>query len=60
MSVEETEETLIDPEKRILKQITVNDFDETDKLFSNLMGQDTLPRKAYIKEHSAEASYNAE
>ena len=60
MSVEETEETLIDPNKRIIKQITVEDANATSILFEQLMGTGITARKAYIKEHSKEATYNAE
>ena len=54
---EETEETLIDPDQRIIKQITVEDVKTTDKLFDDLMGSAVTPRKAFIKEHSKEAIY---
>ena len=57
MSVEETEETLIHPETRIIKQITVEDINETDDLFEDLMGTKIEPRKLFIKEHSKEAVY---
>lgn len=60
MSVEETEETLIDPNKRIIKQITVEDANATSILFEQLMGTGVQCRKAYVKEHSKEATYNAE
>lgn len=61
MSVEETEETLTNPENRIIKQITVEDPKATDILFEQLMGTGVTARKAYIKEHSKEAGmYNAE
>lgn len=61
MSVEETEETLTNPENRIIKQITVEDSKATDILFEQLMGTGVAARKAYIKEHSKEAgTYNAE
>ena len=61
MSVEETEETLTDPNNRIIKQITVEDSKATDVLFEQLMGAGVTARKAYIKEHSHEAgTYNAE
>lgn len=55
MSVEETEETLIDPKNRIIKQITIEDSIAAGKLFNDLMGTAILPRKKYIQEHSAEA-----
>ena len=60
MSVEETEETLTDPSRRIIKQITVEDPAATSVLFEQLMGTGVTARKAYIKEHSKEAVYNAE
>ena len=60
MDVEETEETLTDPNNRIIKQIAIEDIDETDMLFEDLMGTKIEPRKAFIKEHSREAVYNAE
>lgn len=58
MSVEETEETLINPDNRIIKQITIEDSIAAGKLFDDLMGTAITPRKNYIKEHSAEANYN--
>ena len=60
MDVEETEETLTDPNNRIIKQIGVEDVAAADKLFNDLMGNAVIPRKRYIKEHSQEATYNAE
>jgi DNA gyrase subunit B len=56
MDVDETEETLTNPEQRIIKQITVEDVAAANKLFDDLMGQAIVPRKLYIKEHSKEAS----
>lgn len=60
MGVDETEETLTDPNNRIIKQITVEDIEGTSLLFDQLMGTSVVARKAYIKEHSKEATYNAE
>lgn len=60
MSVEETEETLTDPDNRIIKQINVEDTNATNILFEQLMGTGVTARKTYIKEHSQEATYNAE
>lgn len=60
MSVDETEETLTDPDNRIIKQITVEDAAAADKLFNDLMGTAIVARKDFIKEHSKEATYNAE
>lgn len=60
MDVDETEETLTDPNNRIIKQITVEDIEKTNLLFEDLMGNGIVKRKEYIKEHSKEAKYNAE
>ena len=57
---EETEETLIDPNNRIIHQVTVQDIPATTQLFDDLMGTAIQPRKIYIKKHSTEAKYNAE
>ena len=55
MSEEETEETLTDPNQRIIKQVTVDDIEATNQLFEDLMGTAITPRKKFIQEHSAEA-----
>ena len=57
LSVDETEDTLINPENRIIKQITIEDIEATNKLFSDLMGSAILPRKQFIKNYSKEATY---
>ena len=58
MSDSETEETLTDPDNRIIKQITVEDAAAASKLFDDLMGTAITPRKNYIKAHSKEAIGN--
>lgn len=58
MSEEETEETLTNPDNRIIKQITVEDIQKAGKLFDDLMGTAITPRKQFIKEHSKEAIGN--
>ena len=57
MSAEETEETLTNPETRVIKQVTVDDIKATDVLFDHLMGTSAQPRKKFIQEHSKEATY---
>ena len=57
MSAEETESTLVHPETRVIKQVTVEDFKATDTLFDQLMGTAAAPRKKFIQEHSKEATY---
>jgi DNA gyrase subunit B len=45
-------ETTMDPEKRILKRIDVEDAVETDKMFDILMGELVEPRKNFIQAHA--------
>ena len=56
MSEEETQ-LLVDPDQRIIKQVTVEDAEAADKLFDDLMGTAVNPRKDFIKEYSKEAEY---
>lgn len=55
MSPEETEEALIDPDTRIIKQVTVSDYEQADKLFEDLMGTKVEPRREYIAKNSERA-----
>ena len=56
MSPDETS-ILVDPDQRIIKQITVEDIMAANKLFDDLMGTQILPRKRFIQQHSQEATY---
>ena len=57
MSAEETEDSLVHPDTRTIKQVTVEDIKATDILFDHLMGTAAQPRKKFIQEHSKEATY---
>ena len=57
MSLDDTK-ILVDQDKRILKQITVEDVAAANTLFDDLMGTKVQPRKEYIQEHSKEAVYS--
>lgn len=46
---------LLDPEQRIINQVTVEDAKAVDRLFDDLMGDAVAPRKKYIQEHASEA-----
>ena len=56
MSEDETE-VLVDPEQRMLCQVTVSDAKAADILFDQLMGTGVAPRKKFIQDHSKEAKY---
>ncbi len=56
MNAEELWETTMDPAKRVLKQVTVEDAQEADKVFDMLMGTDVQSRKSFIQSHAKEAT----
>ncbi len=55
MNPEELWETTMDPERRLLKQVTIEDAQEADRVFDTLMGTDVSARKSFIQTHAKEA-----
>jgi len=45
-------ETTMDPQKRMMKQVTIADAEEADRIFDILMGTEVLPRKKFIQTHA--------
>jgi len=52
MNPDELWETTMDPERRVLKQVTIEDAQEADKIFDILMGSDVVPRKSFIQSNA--------
>src|SRR5258708_411937 len=56
MNAHELWETTMDPKVRLLKQVTVPDASEADKVFTMLMGEEVPPRKHLIQTHAKTAN----
>jgi DNA gyrase subunit B len=56
MNAEELWETTMDPARRILKQVGVNDAEDANKVFDMLMGSEVPPRKSFITSHAKMAN----
>jgi DNA gyrase subunit B len=52
MNAEELWETTMDPARRILKQVTIEDAEESNQIFDILMGSEVAPRKSFIQSNA--------
>jgi len=55
MNASQLWDTTMNPNKRILKKVTIEDAIKADEIFTILMGDKVEPRKKFISEHSEEA-----
>lgn len=56
MNPEQLWETTMDPKTRTLKQVTIESVEDTDRMFTMLMGAEVPPRKRFIQTHAKMAT----
>ncbi|MDB5225790.1 MAG: gyrB [Candidatus Adlerbacteria bacterium] len=56
MNPEELWETTMDPQNRVLKQVTIDDAVDADRIFEILMGEDVSSRKLFIQSNAKAAN----
>jgi DNA gyrase subunit B len=59
MNAEQLWDTTMNPERRTLRQVTIESAAEADRIFSMLMGDEVPPRREFIESHAKYANIDA-
>ena len=59
MSHQQLWDTTMNPETRLLRQVTIENAAEADRIFSMLMGDEVAPRREFIEENASYANIDA-
>jgi DNA gyrase subunit B len=59
MNAEQLWSTTMDPERRTLRQVTIENAADADHIFSMLMGDEVPPRRKFIEDHAVYANIDA-
>jgi DNA gyrase subunit B len=57
MNANELWDTTMDPARRLLKQVTVDDAAQADEMFSVLMGEDVEARRSFIQRNAKDVKF---
>ena len=59
MNAEQLWETTMKPDNRTLRQVTIDNGTEADRVFSMLMGDEVPPRREFIEKNAVYANIDA-
>jgi DNA gyrase subunit B len=57
MNAEELWDTTMNPEQRLMLQVTLDDAAQADEVFSTLMGEDVEQRRSFIQRNAKDVRF---